>query len=230
MTDSVDGQTLAERIAAISQQLPPQTRLIAITKTVAAPLIRQAYAAGIRDFGESRIQELESKCQELADLSDIRWHFIGHLQRNKAKRVVELCAWIHSVDSLALARRLNQVVADVPHPPKLCLQVKIVEDPHKYGWSVAELTADLPELLQYKNLDIQGLMTILPLGLNETQMLTTFRQTCSLAKQLTAETNGALQLRDLSMGMSGDYQWAAQAGATMIRLGRTLFGERQTPA
>ncbi len=229
MTDPVEVQTIAARIAAISQQLPPQTRLIAITKTVAAPLIRQAYAAGVRDFGESRIQELESKCQVLADLNDIRWHFIGHLQRNKAKRAVELCDWIHSVDSLALAKRLNQVVADVPQAPKLCLQVKLVEDPNKYGWSVGDLKADLPELLQYKKLDIQGLMTILPLGLSETQILTTFKQTCSLAKQLTAETNGALQLRDLSMGMSSDYQWAVQAGATMVRVGRTLFGERRIP-
>jgi PLP dependent protein len=226
MIKPVNGQTIAERIQAIAQQLPPQTLLIAITKQVAVPLIRQAYEAGVRDFGESRIQELESKCRELEDLSDIHWHFIGHLQRNKAKRAAELCTWIHSVDSLALAQRLDQIVAEVSQPPKLCLQVKLMDDPTKYGWPVAELKADIPQLLDCKNLDIRGLMTILPLGLHADQVLATFEQTRSLAVELTEETKGTLQLKELSMGMSGDYQWAVQAGATMIRLGRTLFGER----
>lgn len=223
-------QTVAERVTAIRQHLPPQTRLIAVTKTVSVDLMRQAYEAGIRDFGESRIQELEAKQSELDDLSDITWHFIGHLQRNKAKRAVELCTWIHSVDSLALARRLDQVAADCLQPPKLCLQVKLADDPNKYGWSVADLKADIAELQQFQHFEICGLMTILPLGLDESQCLATFQQMQPLAKQLSQQTDGALDLKELSMGMSGDYQWAVQAGATMVRLGRTLFGARSRVA
>jgi PLP dependent protein len=224
MTDSGRAVTVAERIAAIA--LPPQTQLIAVTKNVSVSLMRQAYQAGVRDFGESRIQELEAKRADLEDLSDVTWHFIGHLQRNKAKRAIELCEWIHSVDSLALAHRLNQLAADQPQQPKICLQVKILDDPGKYGWSVADLKAELSKLLQCKNLDIRGLMTILPLGLSESQQLAAFEQTRSLAAQLTQQTDKFLNLKELSMGMSGDYQRAVQAGATMVRVGRLLFGDR----
>jgi PLP dependent protein len=216
--------TVAERIAQL--RLSPPTRLIAVTKTVSVALIRQAYEAGVRDFGESRIQELEQKQQALADLTDVTWHFIGHLQRNKAKRAVELCPWIHSVDHLPLALRLDQVAATCPQKPKVCLQVKMLEDPNKYGWSVAKLKADLAALQQLQNLEIRGLMTILPLGLTESEILATFVQTRDLARELTQQTGGTLNFQELSMGMSADYPWAVQAGATMVRLGRTLFGER----
>ncbi|PZD72821.1 hypothetical protein C1752_03216 [Acaryochloris thomasi RCC1774] len=226
MTDSGRAVTIANRIAAISQQLPPQTRLVAVTKKVSIASMRQAYQAGIRNFGESRIQELEEKQAELEDLRDVTWHFIGHLQRNKAKQAVELCEWIHSVDSLALAHRLNRLAADRPQRPKICLQVKILDDPSKYGWSATGLKAELSEFLQCKNLDIQGLMTILPLGLSEAQQLAAFEQTRILSEQLTQQTDKVLNLKELSMGMSGDYQLAIQAGATLVRVGRLIFGER----
>ncbi len=226
MTDSIQALTVAERIAMVSLRLPPQTRLIAVTKKVSIPLIRQAYEAGIRDFGESRIQELETKKLALEELTDITWHFIGHLQGNKVKRAVQLCTWIHSVDSLPLALRLDQMAVACPQKPKLCLQVKMIDDPNKYGWSVTDLKANLPTLQQCKHLDIQGLMTILPLGLSESQVLEVFENTRDLAKELTNQTNGALNLRELSMGMSGDYHLATQAGATMVRLGQSLFGVR----
>ncbi len=226
MTHPERGLTVAERIEKVTQQLPPQTKLIAVTKKISVPLIRQAYQVGIRDFGESRIQELEAKQSELKDLSDITWHFIGHLQRNKAKRAIELCTWIHSVDSLSLARRLDQLAINQTHRPKLCLQVKMLDDPSKYGWSVSELKQDLVGLLECKSLDIQGLMTILPLGLSEPQKLKAFEGINTLAQEITAQTDHALNLQELSMGMSGDFQWAIQAGATMVRVGRSLFGDR----
>ncbi|MEO0375486.1 MAG: YggS family pyridoxal phosphate-dependent enzyme [Cyanobacteria bacterium P01_A01_bin.17] len=226
MTDSGKAVKIAEQIAAISKQLPPQTRLVAVTKKVSVPAMRQAYQAGIRDFGESRIQELEAKQAEMEDLRDVTWHFIGHLQRNKAKRAVELCQWIHSVDSLALARRLNQLAADRPQQPRICLQVKILDDPDKYGWSVADLKTELSDLMQCNFLDFRGLMTILPLGLSEEEQLSAFKQVRTLAEQLTQQTDRVLNLQELSMGMSGDYQLAVQAGSTLVRVGRLLFGER----
>lgn len=226
MTDIDRAVTIAERITAVSEQLPPQTRLVAVTKKVSVSSMRQAYQAGIRDFGESRIQELEAKQAELKDLSDITWHFIGHLQRNKAKRAVEICQWIHSVDTLALARRLNQLAADQSQRPKICLQVKVLDDPNKYGWSVEDLKIALDELMQYKCLDVQGLMTILPLGLSEEEQRSAFRELRILAEQLTKQTDKVLNFKELSMGMSGDYPLAVQEGSTLVRLGRLLFGDR----
>src|SRR4028118_2258788 len=114
---------IAERIANIRQQLPAGVRLIAVTKQVPVDAMREAYAAGIRDFGESRIQEAELKQSQLQDLPDITWHLIGHLQSNKARKALEQFHWIHSCDSLNLAQRLNRLAAELSLRPKVCLQV-----------------------------------------------------------------------------------------------------------
>ncbi|MBW4688954.1 MAG: YggS family pyridoxal phosphate-dependent enzyme [Komarekiella atlantica HA4396-MV6] len=218
--------SLIERIATIRSSLPPSVRLIAVSKQVSAEAIRSAYAAGIRDFGESRIQEAASKQAELHDLSDITWHFIGHLQSNKAKKVLEHFPWIHSVDNLKLAQRLNQLAQQLGVSPQVCLQVKILPDPNKSGWSVPELLADLPALNQCKTLQIQGLMTIPPLGLDDAQILNVFTRNRELAKEIQEQNWSHINMQHLSMGMSGDYQLAVQAGATMVRLGTILFGDR----
>jgi len=218
--------SILERIAAIRSSLPASVRLIAVTKQVPTEAMRSAYAAGIRDFAESRIQEAASKQTELQDLSDITWHFIGHLQANKAKKAIEQFRWIHSVDNLKLAQRLNQLAQQLGVSPLVCLQVKILPDPNKAGWNVSQLLADLPELNQCKNLQIQGLMTIPPLGLNDSEILNVFNHTRNLAKQIQEQNWSDIQMQHLSMGMSSDYQMAVQAGATMVRLGTILFGGR----
>ncbi|MBO3462333.1 YggS family pyridoxal phosphate-dependent enzyme [Aetokthonos hydrillicola Thurmond2011] len=217
---------ITERITAIRSSLPASVRLIAVTKQVPTEAIRSAYAAGIRDFGESRIQEAASKQTELKDLSDITWHFIGHLQTNKARKAIEHFKWIHSVDNLKLAERLNQLAQELGVSPLVCLQVKILPDPNKSGWSVPQLIADLPALNLCKNLQIQGLMTIPPLGLKDSEILDVFNRTHQLAKEIQEQNSPNIQMRHLSMGMSGDYQLAVQAGSTMVRLGTILFGER----
>ncbi|QSJ18529.1 YggS family pyridoxal phosphate-dependent enzyme [Nostoc sp. UHCC 0702] len=217
---------ISERITTIRASLPPSVRLIAISKQVSAEVIRSAYAAGIRDFGENRIQDAASKQAELHDLSDITWHFIGHLQSNKAKKAIELFQWIHSVDNLKLAQRLNQLAQELGVHPQVCLQVKILPDPNKSGWSVSELLADLSALNQCKTLQIQGLMTIPPLGLNDAANFSVFNSTFQLAKEINEQNWSHIKIQQLSMGMSGDYQLAVQAGATMVRLGTILFGER----
>ncbi|MBU7584732.1 MAG: YggS family pyridoxal phosphate-dependent enzyme [Nostoc sp. TH1S01] len=221
MSSSID-----EHIANIRASLPSSVRLIAVSKQVPAEMIRLAYNAGIRDFGESRIQEAASKQAQLQDLSDITWHLIGHLQSNKAKKALELFEWIHSVDNLKLAQRLNQLAQQLGVSPKVCLQVKILPDPQKSGWTVPELLADLWELNQCQFLQIQGLMTIPPLGLTEAEILQVFNSTRDLAKEIQLQNLPNIQMQQLSMGMSGDYQLAVQAGATMVRLGTILFGDR----
>jgi pyridoxal phosphate enzyme (YggS family) len=221
MISSID-----ERIASIRASLPPSVRLIAVSKQVPAEVIRLAYNAGLRDFGESRIQEAATKQEQLKDLSDITWHLIGHLQSNKAKKALEMFGWIHSVDNLKLAQRLNQLAQQLGVSPKVCLQVKILPDPNKSGWSVPELIADLAELNQCKFLQIQGLMTIPPLGLDETEILHVFSSTHQLAKEIQSQNWPNIHIQELSMGMSSDYQLAVQAGATMVRLGTILFGDR----
>ncbi|HYW19433.1 MAG TPA: YggS family pyridoxal phosphate-dependent enzyme [Nodularia sp. (in: cyanobacteria)] len=218
--------SLSEHITTIWASLPPSVRLIAVSKTWTAEDIRGAYAAGIRDFGENRIQEAASKQAELQDLPDITWHFIGRLQSNKAKKALELFDWIHSVDNLTLAQRLNELAQQLRVSPQICLQVKILPDPNKLGWSVPELLVDLSEINQCKNLQIQGLMTIPPLGLNNAEIIEVFNNTKKLAAEIQNQNWSHLKMTELSMGMSGDYQLAVQAGATMVRLGTILFGQR----
>jgi len=217
---------LGDRIAKIQTSLPPSVRLIAVTKQVPVAAMRQAYAFGIRDFGESRVQEAAAKQAELHDLSDITWHLIGHLQSNKAQNALQCFQWIHSVDSLKLAQRLDRLAAELPQVPNVCLQVKIVPDPNKYGWMVPELITDLPQLSQCHHLRIQGLMTIPPLELAPSEILAIFRQTRELAAQIRQQNLPNLLMQELSMGMSEDYKLALQAGSTMVRLGRILFGDR----
>lgn len=216
--------TIAQNIDQIRHQIPSSVRLIAVTKQKSVSAIKEAYDCGIRDFAESRLQEALEKQEQLQDYHDICWHFIGHLQTNKAKKVLENFHWIHSVDSLKLAEYLDKLAANTSIYPRVCLQVKILPDPNKYGWTVSEIWQYLPELESLKHLEIEGLMTILPLGLSEDECLDAFEKTQEFAKQITEKSS--LKLEQLSMGMSNDYLLAVQKGATMIRLGRIIFGER----
>uniref|UniRef100_UPI003084341F YggS family pyridoxal phosphate-dependent enzyme n=1 Tax=Petrachloros mirabilis TaxID=2918835 RepID=UPI003084341F len=220
--------SIAERVALIRQSLPAKVRLIAVTKQVSVTAMRQAYAAGIRDFGENRLQEARDKQGQLQDLTDVTWHFIGHVQRNKAKAVVESFHWIHAVDRLSLAQRLDQLAGVLETRPKVCLQVKLWSDSTKQGWSEADLRAALSQLYACQHLNLCGLMAILPLGLTSTEILSAFEQVSNLAAQIRHHENYPLPIHQLSMGMSGDFQAAVQAGSTMVRLGRILFGERSS--
>ena len=220
--------TISGRIAQILQTLPESVRLIAVTKQVPVSAMREAYDAGVRDFGESRIQEAEEKQTQLKDLTDVNWHLIGHLQANKAQKALQMFDWIHSVDSLKLTQRLDRLAEQNPGKTNILLQVKMLPDPNKYGWAVSELLGDLQELDQCKNLNICGLMTIPPVGLEDNEILNLFKQTQALASTIQTQEWTHLKMQELSMGMSGDYLEAAQAGATMVRLGRILFGDRPT--
>lgn len=217
---------LASRLDQIRQTLPPTVKLIAVTKQVPIEVMRAAYELGVRDFGESRIQETTDKQAQLDDLPDITWHLIGHLQANKAVKALEQFDWIHSVDSLKLAQRLDQLAAGQMTSPKLCLQVKMRPDPTKYGWTATELLQALPDLDRCCHLKMVGLMCIPPYGLPPQEVQQIFEETRELAQQIQQQHWTNLRITELSMGMSGDYLPAIQAGATLIRVGRTLFGDR----
>ncbi len=220
---------LITQITEIQRSLPPTVRLIAVSKQVSVEKIRQAYQAGIRDFGESRIQEAALKQTQLQDLPDLTWHLIGHLQTNKAQKALELFDWIHAVDSLKLAEKLNELAAKSGRSPQVLLQVKLRPDPNKYGFTPEELWSALPQLNQCSSLQIQGLMSIPPLGLTPNEQLEFFQATATLAEQIKQQPYPYLQMQHLSMGMSQDYPLAIQAGATLIRLGTILFGDRPQP-
>jgi len=216
-------KTISEKINCIKREIPEDVKLIAITKQVDVKLMQEAYDAGVKDFGENRLQEALDKQQQLKKLTQISWHFIGHIQKNKARKIIEHFVWIHSVDSLALAKRLNRIAGELNKIPKVFLQTKILPDPNKYGWQVESLWQDLEELNRLNQLEIQGLMTILPLGISESEILDAFESTKQLATAIKQKDYPNLTMNHLSMGMSGDYQLAIKAGATMIRLGRTIF-------
>ncbi|MBO9998911.1 MAG: YggS family pyridoxal phosphate-dependent enzyme [Cyanobacteria bacterium SID2] len=218
--------SIAERIVAMRQSLPSSVRLVAVSKMQPAEAIRDAYAAGIRDFGESRIQEAIEKQKQLSDLQDITWHFIGHLQTNKVRLVLEHVQWIHSVDRLKLLKEIDRLVKRGSPSPKLCLQVKLREDPNKFGWSVPELLGDLPEIATFDRLDVRGLMTIPPLELTDSETRAVFDELRQLSDRIRREYGSRVEMEQLSMGMSEDYEIASACGATMVRLGRVLFGER----
>ncbi|MEY3300059.1 MAG: hypothetical protein RLZZ597_3319 [Cyanobacteriota bacterium] len=229
MTATASAQQITERILALQASLPSTVTLVAVTKFLPVEVIRIAYAAGVRHFGESRVQEAIAKQADLQDYSDITWHLIGHLQTNKARKAVEHFQWIHSIDSLKLAERLNQVAAELGKRPHGCLQVKMVPDPPKTGFNLNELEATLPILNQLTHLDLCGLMTIPPQSASPNQIQQVFEGAKHLAERINQAGFSTLHIQHLSMGMSGDYPLAIAAGATMVRLGTTLFGPRPTP-
>jgi PLP dependent protein len=230
MTEAVDATGIAQRIAQLRQSLPPSVRLIAVSKTRSAAEIRAAYAAGQRDFGENRVQEAMEKQAQLSDLSDITWHLIGQLQSNKVKKAVETFDWIHSIDSLKLADRINRISQECDRCPKVCFQVKHRPDPSKTGIEPAELTSAVPRICEYQYMQVEGLMTIPPQSSDDANSLKIFQENRELAELITTEAKrlgcNNMSMKQLSMGMSGDYSLAVQAGSTLVRLGQTIFGAR----
>jgi PLP dependent protein len=191
--------------------------LIAVTKGVSAADIRRAYELGIRNFGENRVQEAELKMAELTSLKpNVCWHMIGHLQSNKARLAVKLFGTIQSVDTLKLAEILNQSTFNLP----ILLEANVSGEKTKSGFTEMELIESFAALKDMKNLNITGLMTVAPVTGHDTDARPVFRRLRDLA--------GQLGLRQLSMGMTDDFEVAIEEGATFIRLGRAIFNIRRT--
>lgn len=215
---AMPADALAQRLKVLQGQLPPQARLLAVSKGQPAARLREAVALGLRSFGESRLQEAQAKQVELADLEPLDWHFIGRLQANKARGVLRHFGTIHSVDGLALAERLQRIAAEEQLSPRLFFQVKLRSDPGKTGFEPRELEQLWPRLRALEPLVPVGLMTIAPLGLEADQRFRLFQDCAALA--------ATLGLGELSMGMSNDWPEAVRAGSTWVRIGSALFGAR----
>jgi len=197
--------------------LPDEITLVAVTKGFEASIIKTAFDCGIKNFGENRVQEAEEKIGQLSDLKpDVTWHMVGHLQSNKAKTAVELFDIIHSVDSVRLAEILSR---RVQKPLPVLLEVNVSGEATKGGFSVGEIAAAVEEISQLSDLKVMGLMTIAPFVSEPEEVRPVFRK--------LRELRDSLRLEHLSMGMTDDFEVAVEEGATMLRIGRAIFGERR---
>ena len=212
--------TSSSEFKVIKDSLPLGVSLLAISKGHDHESIRKLSGYGQLDFGESRLQEAIPKKNDLNDLNQLRWHFVGKLQKNKVRGVIKEFNFIHSVDSLALIERISRISQEEQKKPNIFLQVKFRDDPQKGGFSKQDLLIKWPKIVSLKNINLIGLMTIPPIDLNLLQRKDLFCECRDLANHLG--------LKDCSMGMSNDWQEAIKGGATWIRLGSVLFGKRQT--
>lgn len=195
---------------------PDEVTLIAVTKTIGIPAIEAAFNAGIRNFGENRIQEAQPKIEQLASLRpSLIWHMVGHLQTNKAKTAMDIFDIIHSVDSLRLAETLSQrSQSKLP----VLIEVNVSGETTKSGFLLPEADKAVKRIGRLPNIEVEGLMTIAPWGSDAEEVRPIFRRLRQLGD--------ALGLRHLSMGMTDDFEVAIEEGATLVRIGRAIFGER----
>src|SRR5213080_3364376 len=202
-----------------------EIELVAISKTNDAERVRQAHEAGQHVFGESRVQEARAKIPELP--SNLRWHFVGHLQKNKIRHALPLFELIHSVDSLALARDINRIAEEDGLHPRILLEVNVAGEGSKFGFTPEKLREDLENLLALPRLSILGLMTIPPIAEEAEASRKYFVELRELRDRLQTEFH--VDLGQLSMGMTNDFPIAVEEGATLVRVGTAIFGERRRP-
>jgi len=230
---------LVENIALVRERInaavrragrnPDEVTLLAVSKTVPPELIRVAYLAGVRVFGENRVQEFAEKVAAMRDLSDAEWHMIGHLQTNKAAKAAELFAAVDSIDSLRLAQKLNSAAQQAGRKLGVLIEINVGGESAKSG--VAPESQELEKILQaapsLEHLQIRGLMTIPPLTDDPQEARPHFRKLRALQKQICARALTRVSMNILSMGMSHDFEIAIEEGSTCVRLGTAIFGERK---
>ena len=218
------------RAAVRAARRPGEVRLVAISKTHPPEAVRAAFAAGVRDFGENRVQEAEPKIAATADLreSGLRWHLVGHLQSNKARRAAALFEVVQSLDSLDLAFRIARFGAEAEKPVRALVQVDLAGEDTKFGLPEAELLPALEALRGREGLRVEGLMVLPPYVEDPEKARPFFRRLRGLAERAAAA--GLLEGCELSMGMSHDFEAAVEEGATIVRVGTAIFGERPAAA
>ena len=197
-------------------------RLVAVTKYVGPEEIRALVAAGCTDLGESRPQQLWDRAAELRDLP-VRWHMIGHMQRNKVERTLPLVAMVHSLDSLRLAEAIDAAAGRLDRTVPVLLEVNISRDPAKHGFAPEEIGPLLPKLIELGHIEIRGLMCMAGLEGGGDEARRDFAGLRTLRDRLQASCPADVRLDELSMGMSGDYEIAIEEGATIVRIGSALF-------
>jgi hypothetical protein len=222
-----------ERIARAAERVsrrPAEVILVAVSKTHPQEAVRAAFAAGVRDFGENRVQEAEPKVAATADLAaaGLRWHLVGHLQSNKARKAAALFGVVQSVDSLELAERLARVGMETGRPVRALVQVDLAGEETKFGLPEAELLSTLEALRGKAGLRVEGLM-VLPPFFDDPEAARPFFRRLRLLRD-GARAAGLLEGAELSMGMSHDLEAAVEEGATIVRVGTAIFGERKAAA
>jgi PLP dependent protein len=230
---------ISTRVAAVQQRIAAacaragrdvaEVTLVAVSKTVEPARIRAAIAAGVRVLGENRVQEAQSKITELRALSDqrqVQWHLIGHLQSNKARRAVELFDAVHSVDSLKLAEKLAQVAAELNKRLPVFIEVNLGGENSKAGLAAADVLSVCEAASKFAQLELKGLMAVPPFFEEAEAVRPYFRRLRELRDEAIKAGVVGAQLRELSMGMSNDFEVAIEEGATFVRVGTALFGTR----
>ena len=202
----------------IKTQIPSNVNILAVSKGFKSQEIKTIHNLGQNDFGESKYQEAFEKQLILKDLKQIKWHFIGRIQSNKIRKIVQNFKYIHSVDSFEKLQKISRISYEEKKNPFIMLQVKLSDDPSKGGFEPDLLISKWSEIQELKNITLKGLMTINPRGLSSKENSELFRKCRSLAD--------SLQLPDCSMGMSGDWKEAIDSGSTWLRLGSLIFGDR----
>ena len=202
----------------IKNQIPSNVNILAVSKGFKSQEIKTIQKIGQNDFGESKVQEAFEKQLILKDLKQIQWHYIGRIQSNKIRKIVQNFNYIHSVDSFEKLQKISSISYEEKKNPFIMLQVKLSDDPSKGGFRPELLISKWREIQELKNITLKGLMTINPRGLSSKENLELFKKCRSLAD--------SLQLPDCSMGMSGDWEEAIEAGSTWLRLGSLIFGDR----
>ena len=203
---------------------PKDVTLIAVSKTKPLTMLREAYEAGARDFGENKVQELMDKIPEMP--ADIRWHMIGHLQRNKVKYIVDKVYLIHSVDSLRLAEEISKEALKNDVTVNILVEVNIALEESKFGTSYAEAVELVEEIAKLPGISIKGLMTIAPFVEDAENNREYFKKMRQLCVDIMNKNIDNVSMDILSMGMTGDYEVAVEEGATYVRVGTGIFGER----
>lgn len=218
--------TVKENLLKIREEIVPYTpNIIAVTKYFNESKIIEAYEAGLRDFGESRVLEAIEKIQKLPQeiRDNSRFHLIGHLQTNKVRKAVENFDYIHSVDSLKLAQSISDEALSKNIKQKVLLQINNANEEQKFGFSKENILKNFEEIKALKGLEIVGLMNMAPLILEKQTLISLFKDIVNLRDELEGKFD--CKLKEISMGMSGDYKEAIVAGATMVRIGRKLFSK-----
>jgi hypothetical protein len=205
---------------------PSTVRLVAVSKTFPIDAVREAYAAGQRDFGENRVQEALEKISASPDLA-VRWHLLGHLQTNKARKAAPAFAMIQSVDGVDLLRKLDAAAAESGHAPELLVQVDLAGEATKFGARPGEVRVILEAASSCRAARVVGLMTLPPIPDDPEESRPWFRQLRELRDGWLKAGIAPEMLRELSMGMSGDFEVAVQEGATIVRVGTAIFGSRR---
>lgn len=203
---------------------PDEVTLIAVTKTKPIEMLKEAYEAGSRDFGENKVQEIVSKAPQLP--GDVRWHMIGRLQKNKVRQVIDKVVMIHSVDSVGLAEQIEKEAAKRDLVMDILLEVNVAEEESKAGFSVEETEAAVFQISRFPHVRIRGLMTIAPFVENSEENRDIFKKLSQLCVDIKSKNIDNVSMSVLSMGMTGDYETAVEEGATMIRVGTGIFGAR----